>query len=90
MAGTKSKDIQAEFGRAVRRLRTQRNISQEQLAHESGLDRSYIGGVERGERNPSLRALEKIALGLRINMAELFAERSNQIARKGRRSAGTS
>ena len=77
-------DIQANFGRAVRRLRSRRNISQEQLAHDSGLDRSYIGGVERAERNPSLVAIEKIARGLDVSLAELFAECANT-RRKGPR-----
>ncbi len=79
-------DIQATFGRAVRRLRSRRNISQEQLAHDSGLDRSYIGGVERAERNPSLIAIEKIAHGLDVTLAELFAECAST-RRKGHRSA---
>jgi ribosome-binding protein aMBF1 (putative translation factor) len=81
-----SKNIQTNFGRAVRRIRTIRGISQEQLAHASGLDRSYIGGVERGERNPSLTAIEKIAFGLNVSLSELFAECANA-NRKSRRSA---
>ena len=47
-------------------------LTQEELAHQSGLDRSYIGGVERGERNPTLTVIEKIAKGLGISLAELF------------------
>jgi transcriptional regulator with XRE-family HTH domain len=49
-----------------------RGLSQEQLAGICGLDRSYIGGVERGERNPSLMIVERIALGLGMSLAELF------------------
>jgi transcriptional regulator with XRE-family HTH domain len=86
MSRANTTDIQTNFGRAVRRLRSRRNISQEQLAHDSGLDRSYIGGVERAERNPSLIAIEKIARGLDVSLAELFAECAN-IGRKGHRSA---
>lgn len=61
------------FGKAVRDARTAAGLSQEELAHRSGLDRSYIGGVERGERNPTLSVIEKIAEGLGVSLAELFA-----------------
>lgn len=87
MGRANKSDIQANFGRAVRHLRSLRNISQEQLAADSGLDRSYIGGVERGERNPSLMVIEKIARGLKVSLSELFAESANT-RRKGRRGAG--
>jgi len=83
MSRVSTKDIQANFGQAVRRLRSRRKISQEQLAHDSGLDRSYIGGVERAVRNPSLVAIEKIARGLDVSLAELFAECASN-GRKGR------
>lgn len=86
MSCVSTKDIQSSFGQAVRRLRSRRNISQEQLAHDSGLDRSYIGGVERAERNPSLVAIEKIARGLDVSLAELFVECANT-GRKGHRSS---
>lgn len=76
---------QKAFGRAVRRLRQRKGLSQEQLADESELDRSYIGGVERGERNPSLVAITKIASGLGVSLSELFAEYANVAAHKGRR-----
>jgi transcriptional regulator with XRE-family HTH domain len=48
-------------------------LTQEGLADRSGLDRSYVGGVERGERNPTLAAIEKIADGLGISLVELFS-----------------
>ncbi len=85
-----TKNIRKEFGKAVRRLRIQRNISQEQLAHDCGLDRSYIGGVERGERNPSLLVLGKMASGLNITLSELFAECAVPAARRSRRPTGAS
>ena len=66
-------NINKIFGEAVRNARKSAKLSQEELAHRSGLDRSYIGGVERGERNPTLRAIEKIADGLGISIAELFS-----------------
>lgn len=84
----KSKDITVVFGRAVRLVRARRNLSQEELADESGLDRSYVGGVERGSRNPSLAAIAKIAKGLGVSLSDLFAEcdtSSNSSARSARR-----
>lgn len=61
------------FGDAVRKARTAAGLTQEGLADRSGLDRSYIGGVERGERNPTLSVIEKIADSLGISLAELFS-----------------
>lgn len=61
------------FGQAVRELRVVSGLTQEELADRAGLDRSYIGGVERGDRNPSLSVIEKIAEGLDVTLAELFS-----------------
>ena len=61
------------FGNAVRNARTAAGLTQEDLAERSGLDRSYIGGIERGERNPTLSVIEKIADGLGVSLAELFS-----------------
>lgn len=87
MSHRAEKVAQKAFGQTVRRLRQRQNISQEQLADECELDRSYIGGVERGERNPSLVAIVKIANGLKISPAALFAEYESIIAKKGRRTS---
>lgn len=67
------------FGRAIRELRDERGISQEELSHRSGLDRSYMGAVERGERNVSLTNILRIASGLAIEPTVLF-ERFEQLA----------
>jgi transcriptional regulator with XRE-family HTH domain len=69
--GKKNSDA-VRFGDAVRRARANAKLSQEELAHRAGLDRSYIGGVERGERNPTLIVIAKIARGLGITPAELL------------------
>lgn len=60
------------FGSRVRRLRKKKGWSQEEFAHEVGLDRSYMGGVERGERNVSLENICLIAKALGVPPAELF------------------
>ena len=60
------------FGKTVRRLRTERGISQEELAELAGLHRNYIGGIERGERNVGLKAVFSLARGLGVKAAELF------------------
>lgn len=67
-----AKDIQGKFGVRVRQLRMQAGHSQEGFAHECGLDRTYIGGIERGERNVSLANIEKIAVALGIPLSQLF------------------
>ena len=64
--------IQLLFGSRVRLLRKSLGISQEALANLSELDRSYIGGVERGERNISLGNIEKIAKALNVDIKVLF------------------
>lgn len=64
--------IKAVFGQRVRELRTAKGLSQEALALICDLDRTYIGGIERGERNVSLVNIEKIAAGLDVPMRELF------------------
>lgn len=60
------------FGERVRVLRQARGLSQEALALVAGLDRTYIGGVERGERNISLLNIQKIAQALGVSSADLL------------------
>lgn len=64
--------IRDVFGARVRELRRKANISQEELAAAADLDRSYIGSVERGERNVSLVNIAKIARGLKVKPSALF------------------
>ena len=59
------------FGRAVREARSANGISQEELAARSGMHRTYVGGVERGERNLSYANLLKLAAALGMELSEL-------------------
>ena len=65
-------DVRIRFGRAVRQRRQKLGVSQEEFADLCGLDRTYIGGIERGERNLSMVNIEKIALTFKISLSELF------------------
>jgi transcriptional regulator with XRE-family HTH domain len=60
------------FGSRVRELRHQKNLSQEELAELAGIDRTYVGGVERGERNLSLLNVKRLSDALGINAKDLF------------------
>ena len=64
----------AALGRAVRRLRIERGLSQEDLAHLSRMDRTWVGGIERGEKNPSYEKLVDLATALDMRIYELIAE----------------
>ena len=59
-------------GVAIRRARKEVGLSQEALAVDAGLDRSYMGGIERGEHNCAVMTLAKIANALKISPSELF------------------
>ena len=64
--------IREAFGARVRELRRKARFSQEELAATADLDRSYIGGVERGERNVSLVNIVKVARALKVKPSALF------------------
>lgn len=68
----KSDKIKVLFGQRVKQLRQQAGISQEMFADKCGLDRTYISGIERGVRNPTLEVIEVIARGLEIELNNLF------------------
>jgi transcriptional regulator with XRE-family HTH domain len=67
-------DIRIRFGRAIRRVREDQQITQEEAAERCGLHRTYYSGVERGVRNISLVNIERISKGLRVSMSELFSQ----------------
>jgi transcriptional regulator with XRE-family HTH domain len=67
-------DIQRLLARNMRRLRKEYGWSQEHLAFEAGLHRTYISGVERCVRNPTMTGLAKIAAGLKVSPSKLLEE----------------
>ena len=67
-------DVLIRLGRRIRKLREQAGISQENLGFLSGLHRTYVGAIERGERNPSVLSLKKIADALKVGVGDLFDE----------------
>lgn len=67
-------DLVQILGRNVRRLRRAKGLSQEALAHEIDMKRSYLSDLERGTRNPSIRALERLAIALSVSAADLVSE----------------
>jgi transcriptional regulator with XRE-family HTH domain len=67
-----SKNILIQFGGRIKKLRQEKGLTQEQFAILSGLHKNYIGMVERGERNPSLKNIEIIAKGLGISVSDLM------------------
>ena len=65
-------DIRRQVGLNLRQIRKTRGWSQEDLAFESGLDRTYISGVERGVRNPTVLVLQELAQALKVPAARLL------------------
>lgn len=65
-------DLVKAFGERVRTLREQAGLSQEALAAKAGIHRTYMGGVERGERNPCLRNILRMAAALGVDARDLF------------------
>ena len=67
-------DIAVRFGQAVRKLRREQNISQEELAERCGLHRTYISDIELGKRNVSLENIERIAAAFEQPLSDFFKE----------------
>ena len=70
-------NIRRQVGRNLKQIRKKRGWSQEELAFESGLHRTYISGIERGARNPSILVLARLAETLRVKVTELVKEVSD-------------
>ena len=73
MVGVKNA-LQVTFGNTLRTLRVGRGLSQEKLAEKSELHANYIGGIERGERNPGLLTIVKLSRALKCSVGELFVD----------------
>lgn len=65
------KDVLLKFGKQVRKIRLEQNLSQEELADKAGVHRTYIGMIERAEKNITLENIEKIAKALGVSPKEL-------------------
>lgn len=65
-------NAQQKLGAKVRQYRTEMGISQEKLGEITGLDRTYISGIERGVRNPSLKNIEKLAKAFKLSVSVLL------------------
>ena len=64
--------VHAKFGKRIKELRSEYKMTQEDLAFKVGVDRSYMGFLERGEKNPTLKNIAKIAEVLKVTLSELF------------------
>jgi transcriptional regulator with XRE-family HTH domain len=65
-------NLQEKFGKVIQELRIERNLSQEKLALNSDIDRTYISDIEKGKRNISLDIIQKLSKTLQISLADLF------------------
>ena len=65
-------EVNIRFGARVAEIRKSLNISQEELADRCGVHRTYIGSIERGEKSPTLITIEKFAIGLGVEIKDLF------------------
>jgi len=64
--------VSKKIGQNLRKIREKKEITQEQLALDAGLNRAYIGYIERGERNPTTKTLYKIAKALKVSVSDLM------------------
>ena len=73
MDEARREEVKTRFGARMRQLRKARKMSQEAVALKSGLDRSYLGQIERGESNVALINIHRIAEALEVEAGELFS-----------------
>jgi len=67
-----NKNLSQEFGRVIQALRKEKGLSQEELGFKSNLHRTYIGMIERGEKNITLENIDKLSKGLEVSMVTIF------------------
>jgi transcriptional regulator with XRE-family HTH domain len=72
-------DLQNTLGKRIRELRTKKGFSQESFADHCSLHRTYMGGIERGERNLTIQTVLTVARGLGMSMSELLADIEKQL-----------
>lgn len=84
MPARQSADFLIAFGQAVREVRHERQLSQESLANEVGIHRTYIGDVERGRRNVGLINVHRIAVALGIRPSELIRSAEAVLSHEGK------
>ena len=65
-------NLQRKFGLVIKEIRLEKGLSQESLANQSDIDRTYISDIEKGERNISLKIIERLSETLQISLSELF------------------
>lgn len=75
-------ELQRQFGNRVRELRHRVGMSQEELAFRAGVHWTYLGSIERGERNPSLKNIASIAKALGVTLPELFSYNTTSLDRQ--------
>ena len=74
-----SENIPLVFGHILRRLRTQRGLSQESLAHKSGLSRGFVASIELGKRKPTIVSLLRLAHGLEMRPSQIIVELEKEL-----------
>lgn len=65
-------DVRERLAKNIKRLRKERGLSQETLAHDADLDRTYISGIERKVRNPTVTVIDRISVALGVGLGELL------------------
>lgn len=65
--------VNKKLGKRIRRIRKEQKLSQEELADKAGIHRTYMGKIERGESNPPVHTVEKIAKALKVSLNMLFS-----------------
>ena len=61
-----------DFGQKIVEIRKKQKLTQEELADKAGIERSYMGAIERGERNPTLKKVYQISKALKVNLSKFF------------------
>jgi len=78
----KKMDVSVAFGKTLRRLRVTKNLTQEQLGLEAGLRRTFISSLELGQKQPSLKTIQKLAAVLDLSLSKLFQQVEKDLNQK--------